>query len=82
MNSVTGGNATVGTVSSSGLYTAPSSVPSGGSATVTALSSYDAAASASATVSITGGGDTTALEREQHLERLELHADSLRKRIG
>jgi hypothetical protein len=52
VNSVTGGNATVGTISSSGLYTAPSSVPSGGSATVTALSSYDAAASASATVSI------------------------------
>ena len=52
VNNATGGNATVGTISSSGLYTAPSSVPSGGSVTVTALSSYDAAASASANVSI------------------------------
>ncbi len=52
VNNVTGGNATVGTISSSGLYTAPSSVPSAGSVTVTAISSYDAAASASATVGI------------------------------
>ncbi len=59
VNNVTGGNATVGTISSSGLYTAPSSVPSAGSVTVTAISSYDAAASASATVSVTAAAAAT-----------------------
>jgi len=53
VNSVTSGNSTVGTVSTSGLYTAPSSVPSGGSVTVTAVSSYETTASAKATVAVT-----------------------------
>ena len=38
VNGVAGGNATVGTVSSSGLYRAPDAVPPGGSATVRATS--------------------------------------------
>jgi parallel beta-helix repeat protein len=52
VNNVTNGNATVGTISSTGLYTAPASVPSGGSVTVTAVSASDSTKSASATVSI------------------------------
>jgi len=46
-----GGNSTVGTISSSGLYTAPGSVPAG-SITVTARSAAQSTASASALVSV------------------------------
>ena len=52
VNGVAGGNATTGTVSSTGLYTAPSSVPSG-QVTVTAVSQADATKTASASVTIT-----------------------------
>jgi hypothetical protein len=38
VNGVTGGNSTVGTISTSGLYTAPTTVPSAGTVTVTAVS--------------------------------------------
>ncbi|MCU1306225.1 MAG: Ig domain protein group 2 domain protein, partial [Acidobacteriaceae bacterium] len=50
---VTGGNSTVGTISTTGLYTAPSTVPSGGIETVTVTSTYDPTASANAAVTIT-----------------------------
>jgi hypothetical protein len=50
VNGVTGGNSTVGTVSTSGLYTAPAAVPGGGTVTVTATA---AGASDSATVTVT-----------------------------
>ena len=53
VNGVTGGNATVGTVSSSGLYTAPGVVPSPATVTVTAVSRADTTKSASAQVTIT-----------------------------
>jgi hypothetical protein len=56
VNGVAGGNATVGTVSASGLYTAPAAVPSGGSVTVTASAG---GASDSATVTITAVGTGT-----------------------
>ena len=52
VNGVTGGAATSGIISSSGLYTAPMSVPSPSTVTVTAVSSADSTKSASATVSI------------------------------
>jgi parallel beta-helix repeat protein len=52
VNGVSGGNSTAGTISSSGLYTAPSSVPSGGSVTVAATSVANSASSAKATVTI------------------------------
>src|SRR5207245_9230460 len=45
-------NSTVGTISSAGLYTAPSSVPAN-SVTVTAQSAYDSTSSANATVTVT-----------------------------
>src|SRR5579864_7317783 len=36
VNAVAGGNATVGTVSASGVYSAPSAMPAGGTATIKA----------------------------------------------
>src|SRR5438270_7958564 len=53
VNGMTGGNATVGTISSSGLYTAPGVVPNPATVTVTAVSQADATKSASAQVTIT-----------------------------
>jgi len=53
VNGMAGGNATVGTISSSGLYTAPAAVPSPAAVTVTAVSQADATKSASAQVTIT-----------------------------
>ena len=52
VNSVAGGNATVGTVSSSGLYTAPALVPAPQTITITATSQADTTKSASFTVTI------------------------------
>ena len=62
VNRLTGGNATVGTISTAGLYTAPAAVPSPATVTVTAVSVADSTRSASAAVMITapapvsGGG--------------------------
>ncbi len=52
VNGVAGGNATVGTISSGGLYTAPASVPSPATVTVTAVSQADNTKSGSATVTV------------------------------
>ncbi len=61
VNGVSGGNTTVGTISGSGIYSAPASVPSPATVTVTAVSVVSVSASASAEVTITpapksGGG--------------------------
>ncbi len=53
VNGTAGGNATVGTISSSGLYTAPASLPSPNIVKVTAVSQADSSQSASASVTIT-----------------------------
>jgi hypothetical protein len=53
VNGTTGGNTTVGTVSASGLYRAPSSVPSPVTVAVTAVSVADPSKSATASVTIT-----------------------------
>src|SRR5207237_6558370 len=53
VNTVAGGNATVGTISTAGLYTAPGTVPSPATVTVTAVSVADSTRSASAKVTIT-----------------------------
>lgn len=53
VNNVAGGNATVGTISSTGLYTAPASVPSPAAVTVKAASVAVPTATASATVTVT-----------------------------
>jgi hypothetical protein len=52
VNGVTGGNSTVGTISSGGLYKSPASVPSGGSVSVRAQSVANTTKSASAAVLI------------------------------
>jgi YD repeat-containing protein len=52
VDGIIGGDATVGTVSSTGLYTAPATVPSPPTATVTATLQDDATVSASAWVAI------------------------------
>ena len=53
VNGVNGGNSTVGTISTAGLYTAPATVPNPATVTVTAVSQADSTKSASATVTIT-----------------------------
>lgn len=52
VNKVDGGNSTVGTISSAGLYTAPDPAPDPASVTVTAVSQADSTKSASASVSL------------------------------
>jgi len=52
VNGIAGGNSTFGKISSSGLYTAPSVVPSPAQVTVSAASTANPAASASAAVTI------------------------------
>ena len=52
VNSITGGNTTFGTISTSGLYTAPSSIPAS-TITVTAIAQADTTKTATATVTLT-----------------------------
>ncbi len=52
VNNVVGGNATVGTISASGLYTAPATVPNPNQVTVTAASEANPSSTGSATVNI------------------------------
>ena len=52
VNGASAGSATTGTISAAGLYTAPSTLPSPASVTVTAVSQADPQASASATVTL------------------------------
>jgi hypothetical protein len=59
VNGIVGGNATVGTITSAGLYTAPASVSSTMAVTVTAVSAADSARSGSAQVTVASGGSTT-----------------------
>ncbi len=53
VNGITGGNSTVGTISTGGLYRAPSAVPSPATVTVRAVSVADPSKSASAAVTVT-----------------------------
>ena len=55
VNGISGGNSTVGTISVSGLYTAPQILPQQASVTVQAVSQADATATGSASVIVTGG---------------------------
>ncbi len=52
VNGVSGGNATVGTISTAGLYTAPASLPNPNSVTVTVVAQADSTQAVSATVTI------------------------------
>ncbi len=55
VNGASGGNSSVGTIDTNGVYTAPAAVPSPATVTVTAVANADDTKSASATVTITGG---------------------------
>ena len=59
VNGIAGGNATVGTISSSGVYTAPATVPSPSIVTVVAVSMADGTRSGSAQVTVTPATSTT-----------------------
>jgi hypothetical protein len=52
VNGTAGGSATVGTISTSGVYTAPKLPPSGGTVTISAVSQADTTKSGSATVTV------------------------------
>ena len=52
VNGITGGNSTVGTISTQGTYNAPKSVPAGGTVQVSAVSVADSTKSASAIVTV------------------------------
>lgn len=62
VNGLAGGNATVGTITSAGVYSAPASMPNPATVTITAVSATDANATGSAQMTITappgsrGGG--------------------------
>ncbi|MBZ5628531.1 MAG: right-handed parallel beta-helix repeat-containing protein [Acidobacteriia bacterium] len=58
VNGAPGGNVVVGTVSNSGLYTSPSTVPSPATVTLTAVSQADATKSASAQLTIVASSGT------------------------
>ena len=66
VNGTAGGNATVGMISASGVYTAPMAVPSPATVTITAVSATDSTKSGSAQTTVTpaaaaatGGSSTT-----------------------
>jgi DNA-binding beta-propeller fold protein YncE len=61
VNNVTGGNATVGTVTTDGFYTAPSNAVNASSVSVAATSKADTSKSATATVTISSGAVVTVL---------------------
>jgi IPT/TIG domain len=52
VNSVAGGNATLGTISASGIYTAPASLPNPNTITVSAASAADSTASGTSAVTL------------------------------
>jgi serine protease len=61
VNGVPGGNSTVGTITSAGVYTAPTNVPAGAQVMITAISTVDQSLASSSTATITsppkhGGG--------------------------
>lgn len=58
VNSLVGGNASVGTISQAGFYTAPPSVPSNPYVTITAVSAADSTKKSSSAVSITATAST------------------------
>jgi len=61
VNNVTGGNASIGTITTAGFYTAPSNAVNASSVSVTATSVVDTSKSATATVTINSGAVVTVL---------------------
>ena len=58
---IAGGNSTVGTISSAGLYTAPAAIPATNPVTITAISTANNAKSGSATITITAAPTITSV---------------------
>src|SRR6202042_2252174 len=56
VNGVAGGNATVGTITSNGIFTAPASLPAQASETITAVSDADSTVTASSIVTLAAAG--------------------------
>jgi hypothetical protein len=52
VNAIAGGNATVGTISASGAYSAPTTMPAGGTAAIKAVSAADSSATATTTLTL------------------------------
>jgi glucosylceramidase len=71
VNGVTGGNSTVGTITTSGLYAAPASVPNPAAVTVTATSVAQPTRSASATVTIVPIAVSIVLTTDDRLHKME-----------
>jgi hypothetical protein len=59
VNGIAGGNSTIGTISSGGLYTAPQILPQPAGVTIQAVSQTDGITSGSASVTIIGGSTVT-----------------------
>jgi serine protease len=59
VNGIAGGNPTVGTISTAGVYTAPAAVPSPGTVTVSAVSAADPAKLAAASTTVTAAAVST-----------------------
>lgn len=59
VNGVDGGNTTLGTISTSGVYMAPASIPAGGVVTVSAVSSVDPQQAGTSSVTISAAGGTS-----------------------
>lgn len=69
VNNVAGGNSTVGTISTAGLYTAPANIPNPAKVTVKATSVAVPAASATAAVTITAAVPAVNLSTARFLEQ-------------
>jgi hypothetical protein len=81
-----GGNSSVGTITATGVYTAPLSTPPVPSVTITGVSSYESEGSASAVVTIMPAQAATPVSNKgqsaQHLKETAIPADSLVDSIG
>lgn len=64
VNGIPGGNWTVGTISTSGLYIAPNAVPNPATVTITAVSQADSSKSVSASVTITSQAITVIFSQD------------------
>jgi serine protease len=66
VNGVSGGNATVGTISSNGVFTAPAALPVQASETITAVSDADSTVTASSVVTLAAAGAATSAGTPAH----------------
>ncbi len=66
VNGVPGGNATLGTITSSGVFTAPATMPSGASETITAVSDADSTITANSVVTLAATPSVTIASTGSH----------------